>query len=140
MEAATNLHGEAEQTANQSRSAAIALPSTVSALMDQKKTSNQRTLNDHVEAIHLSLYEDEKYRGFIDTVYNEQAVEGSLMADDFQAATMIREKAKEVGDASVFHQNLATLVKSLSVVLRRYGISRKERREALVGGGFVPHF
>lgn len=129
MQTIENLQGAAEEN-SADKGTAIALPRTVSALMEQKKTSNQRTLNDHVESIHLSLYEDAEYQQLIDAVYPEQAVEGSLIADDLEAARMIREKARAIGDLTVANQKLATLVKSLGVVLRRFGIGRKERRES----------
>ena len=140
MEAVDTLQGEAEEkpttereveeTTTESKSTSISLPLTVHALMEQRKSKNQRTLNDHVEALHLSLYEDEEYQQFIEAVYSEQAVEGSLIADDLEAARMIRDKARSIGDMTVGKQKLATLVKAMNVVLRRFGISRKERREA----------
>jgi len=132
MEAAENveqMHTEESEKATDAGSS-IALPRTVSALMEQKKTKNQRTLNDHIESIHLSLYEEEEYQKLLDAVYSEQAVEGSLIADDFEAARMIREKARSIGDKTVTIQKLATIVKAMNVVMRRYGIGRKERREA----------
>jgi hypothetical protein len=70
-------------------------------------------------------------------VYDEQAVEGSLAADNIEAARMIREKAKTIEDHSLAHEKLATISKSLGVVLRRYHLSRKERRQ-IVDGQVVP--
>ena len=66
----------------------------------------------------------------LDAVHNSDAQEGSLIADDFEAARMIRDKANDIGNAYVASKNLTTLKNSLSVVLRRYGISRKERRQS----------
>ena len=107
----------------------IALPPTVAALMAQKKSGKQRTLNDMVEGHHLKLYEDAKYRGYLDATVGSDSKEGSLIADDMMAALMIREQASEAGDVLVAKKNLATIRTSLHVVLRRYGISRKERRD-----------
>ena len=50
-------------------------------------------LNDMVEEIHTKCYENEKYRAYLDGVWDEQCVEGSLAADNFKAAEMIRERA-----------------------------------------------
>jgi len=111
------------------RTANIALPSTVSALIEQRKTKTRQTLNDQVESVHMQLWANESYRKLLDAVYPEMAVEGSLVADDFEAARMIRNEASEIGSAYVASQKLDTLRKALGVVLRRYSISRKERRE-----------
>ncbi|MCB1773569.1 MAG: hypothetical protein KDI88_08120 [Gammaproteobacteria bacterium] len=108
----------------------IALPPTVSDLIEQRKSKTKKTLHDQVEDLHLSLWENAAYQALLDAVYPEQAIEGSLFADDFEAARMIREAAKKKGNAYVAGQKLETLRKSLSVVLRRYGISRKERRDS----------
>jgi hypothetical protein len=91
------------------------------------------TLNDLVDDIHHLLVRDERYRAFLHAVYDEQAVEGSLAVDDVMAAEMIREKAKEIGSTEVARQKLATISKALHVVLRRYGLSRKERRDRIRG-------
>ncbi len=48
-------------------------------------------------------------------------------ADNARAATIIRAKAAETGNA-LAHEKLADIVKALGVVLRRYGVSRNQRR------------
>jgi hypothetical protein len=113
------------------------LPATTSQFLERRKLKAERTLNDHVETIHLKLYDDPTYHSFLEAVYDEQAVEGSLAADNIEAARMIREKASKDGDLVVTRQKYATISKSLSVVLRRYGASRKERRN-MIGGEVVP--
>lgn len=95
------------------------------------------TLNDQVEALHTTLYDDESYVKLLDAVYDEQAVEGSLSADNTIAAQRIREAAKKGGIVDVAEAKLATISKALGVVLRRYGASRKDRRN-MVGGTVVP--
>ena len=112
------------------RGTEIALPVTVASLIEQRKSKTKRTLNDLVDDIHLQLYEDADYRRYIDAVMNSQAAEGSLICDDIAASYMIRDKARELGSKYVASQNTATLRTALQVVLRRYGISRKERRES----------
>lgn len=94
----------------------------------------QRTLNDEVEALHRPLVgESPEYRRLLRAVYDEQAVEGSLAADNLEAARMIREKAKTIDGNEVADEKLATIAKSLNIVLRRYHSSRRERRNTLEG-------
>jgi len=114
------------------------LPETAGEFLAHRKLKGRRTLNDQVEDVHLALYDsDEGYRNFLYAVYDEQAVEGSLAADNFKAAELIREKAKKMGYEELGRQKLATITKALGVVLRRYGFSRKERRDT-IGGEIVP--
>ena len=110
------------------------LPATRQDMIAQRKGEMIRTLNDHVEDAHLALYDNEQYQRFLDAVYDEDAVEGSLAADNLEAARMIREHAREGNrDAYVADKKLATLSKALGVVLRRYGMSRKERSRMIDG-------
>jgi len=112
-----------------STSTSVALPPTVADLIEQKKTRKSRTLNDMIDDVHLHLWENPEYRSFLDAVHREDAVEGDLFCDDIRASEMIREQARKEGNRYVAEKNLATIRKSLLVVLRRYGISRRERRE-----------
>ena len=132
MEAAENLHDEAEEN-NESKISSVALPSTVAEFMEQKKTKSLQTLNDHVERLHLSLYEDPAYMRLLEAVDSSDTVEGSIIADDLEAARMIRERAAATGDMVVIKKKLVSISKALCVVLRRYEMSRKERRERVAG-------
>jgi hypothetical protein len=97
----------------------------------------ERSLNDLVEDIHRILVnEDSNYRGYLRAVRDAQAKEGSLSADNIMAAQLIRQKAVVMG-TEVANEKLATIVMSLGVVLRRYNVSRKQRRN-LLGGTVVP--
>lgn len=103
-----------------------------------------RTLNDHVEDVHCSLLvsdeDGERYRSLLDAVYDEDAVEGSLSVDQTLAAQMIRSYASDQNSKHVLAaKKIATIAKSLNVVLRRYNASRTERRNT-VGGVVVPGF
>lgn len=95
----------------------------------------ERTINDFVEDVHVQLLEDEDlsddYRKLLYACWDSQTVEGSLATDNVLAAIMIREKAGP--SSSLAEEKLATIVKSLGVVLRRYGASRKQRRDMLEG-------
>lgn len=92
-----------------------------------RQIKSKQTINDMVESFHMSLIGDEVYVRLFDGVYNEQAVEGSLVADDLIAAQRIREAALKAKSA-LANEKLATIVKALRVVLKRYGMSRYQRR------------
>jgi hypothetical protein len=89
-------------------------------------------LNDLVDEILQSLWDNTDFRRLLYATYDEQAVEGSLSTDNVEAARMIREKAAEIG-SNVQKEKLHTIVKSLNVVLRRYNKSRKARRQTVHG-------
>lgn len=92
-----------------------------------------RTLNDRVEDFYLLLVEnDEEFMRYLNAVWDEQAVEGSIAVDEVMAAQIIRRKAVEMG-SDLGRENLTTLIRSLNVVLRRYGLGRMERRHTLGG-------
>jgi hypothetical protein len=115
-------------------------PSELPATIDdwQRFLKTERTINDYVEDIHRQLVENPQYRSYLYACWDEQAVEGSLSADNTMAAKMIRDKAIELDvEHLLSREKLATISKSLGVVLRRYHSSRKERRQ-LVGGEIVP--
>lgn len=96
-----------------------------------RKIKEKRTINDMVEDAHLALFaSDPEYPPLLDAVYDEQAVEGSLSADNIVAAQKIREWGH---DTSLVKEKLATISKALNVVLRRYEFSRKERRNTVHG-------
>lgn len=113
----------------------IPLPATTQDLVAMRKSMRERTLNDHVEDVHVTLWDDPAYHRALEAVYDEDAVEGSLAADNFLAAMMIRDYARDKKLPFLMDKKLATIVKALNVVLKRYGISRKER--AVTIGGTV---
>ncbi len=112
----------------------IPLPRTRVEFEKRRSVQPRLTLNDHINAIHSELWEqDENYMEYLDAVYDSEAVEGSLAADNIKAAEVIREYAKDNGVKAISNKKLATIVKSLNVVLRRYHASRKERATTLEG-------
>ncbi|MBX8688675.1 hypothetical protein GO011_14665 [Mycobacterium sp. 20091114027_K0903767] len=96
-----------------------------------------RTLNDYVEDVFLVLYRDDHpdFKALLDACSDEDAVEGSMLADDYLAARMIRDAAP--AGSPIKSKKLATIRHALKVVMRRYGVSRRERRELL--GGTIDH-
>ena len=112
------------------------LPVTVNELLKHRLLTTARSLNDTVEEVVVALYEHDDFRAFINAVYDEQAVEGSLAADNIMAAEMIRAKATKLGYVELSKEKLATIAKALGVILRRYGYSRKDRRNT-VGGQVI---
>ena len=104
----------------------------------QRKLKVDRTLNDLVEDIHRMLVEKPEYVAYLNAIYDEQAIEGSLSADNVMAAMAIRNRAREIEGNEVAKEKLATISKALGVVLRRYGASRKERRYSVGGETMQP--
>jgi hypothetical protein len=121
------------------RVSAPALPSTVSDLLAQRKTLRTRTLNDDVDEIHLKLWEDDDYRKLFAPIWREETVEGSFIADDLCAAMRIRDFATDAKLPIARQAKLAAIVRSLHVVTRRYGISRKERQNLIDGETVAPN-
>ena len=103
----------------------------------QRKLKARRTLNDLVEDVHRILVEDPNYLRLLDAVYDDEAVEGSLAADNLEAAAMIRDRAVKLGMTELADKKKATIAKALGVVLKRYELSRTERRNT-VDGKVVP--
>ena len=113
------------------------LPISTQDLLSMRKKMQERTLNDHVDDIHVALWENPAYHTALEAVDDADAVEGSLAADNFLASTMIRDHARETANHHIKDKKLATIVKALNVVLRRYGIDRKTRA-ATIDGVLVP--
>ena len=117
------------------------LPSTTQGLMARRRHKDIRSLIDETEEVHQVLWEEQEYRKYFNAAYNDQAVEGSLAADDFMAVSMVRAKAQEMGIQSVATVKIHDLTIALHRVAGRYeGLTRKERR-AVVNGGrtTAPH-
>jgi hypothetical protein len=104
-------------------------------MLKLRKGAEKRTLNDYVDDIHKALWDnDEKYRRLLDAVYDEDAVEGSLAIDNAKAAEIIRDWATEGKRVPyIADKKLATIVKALNTVLRRYKMTRKERAHTMAG-------
>lgn len=113
------------------------LPATQDDLLARKTMMAQKNLNDEVDEIHFALWSDQSYQDYLDAVYDEQAIEGSLAFDDSEAARAIRTYAQmdanRVRYPRTAREKLAIIAKALHVVLRRYHISRKERRMTIGG-------
>lgn len=104
----------------------VPLPATRSEL--SRKSLRSKTINDFVEDVFLELFEvDEEYMALIDGVSNADSVEGNTLDDDVRAAEIIRAKAPM--GSPLKGKKTAAIRYAHGVVLRRYGISRKERRE-----------
>jgi hypothetical protein len=112
--------------------------------IDYDKLRIARTMNDHVEFVFMELYPEEKFRNLLQAVWPEDSVNGTLELDDAEAAAMIQEgalfSASETIRRLVGRADRKTVVKALKVVMRRYGISRTQRRKVLAndGGRIIP--
>jgi len=125
-----------EDTSLSVRPAPPPLPATTEDLLARRRHRDTRSLIDDTEEVHQALWEDPNYRKYFNAGYNDQAVEGSTAADDFMAVSMVRAKAQEMGTQSVATAKIHDLVLALHRVAGRYeGLSRKERRAMVNGGG-----
>jgi hypothetical protein len=109
------------------------LPATVEDMQSKRVVKPTITLNDMVEEVHFRLYPNPDYAALLNAVWDSEAVEGSLAADNYKAADMIREEAKRQGNTVLSTKNWATIAKSLGVVLRRFESDRKTRRQTVHG-------
>jgi hypothetical protein len=105
------------------------------------KSGLKRTLNDEVQMVHEALINNtklyDKYISFLRPVTDKESAEGWLAFEDIGAAQMIKDYAAANGHPRVASQNLAVIAGALDVVLRRFGMSRKQRRFT-VDGTVVP--
>jgi hypothetical protein len=112
-----------------SRPVAASLPATASEFAAAYSLKRATTLHDMVEQIVRVLIDDPTFRKLIEAVYDEDTVEGSTYLDDAEAARMIRQYAADHDAPSlVMEAKLKTLIRSLTVVLRRFNNSRADRR------------
>lgn len=114
------------------------LPATVQDLLNQRRSATSMTLNDYVDLVHVQLWPKPAYQSLLLACYDEDAVEGSLTADNIEASRMIRDFSRENDRPEVAGKKLATISKALNIVMRRYRIARKERA-LTIGGVFMPN-
>lgn len=94
-------------------------------------------IHDHVEPLFINLWDEEEFRQYFNGVYDSDCAEGSIKADEHMAAMRVRESAIEAGDHFLAKKNIATIVKSLHVVMNRFGLNRSQRRQ-MVGDQRIP--
>ena len=109
------------------------LPATAEEFLAHRKSKAGRTLNDAVEANILDVVNggNAEFHKLINGTHNEHAVEGSINADNFMAAKMLRDHASEKGDSLVANTDLTSVVRAMGVALRRYGLDRTTRRKSV---------
>jgi hypothetical protein len=113
-----------------------ALPATKDAFLLHRKLKGAMSINDQVEENALNLVNGggpdcDRYLKLLNAVYKEDAVEGSLRADNYAAAIMLRQIARDNGVTAIGEAPLEKVVQAQGVFLRRYGLSRTERRKSV---------
>lgn len=108
--------------------ARIRLPATRTELLAQSEPIRPQTLYYGVSEIHLALYEDPDYQQYLNAYTRDQAVEGSIAADEFTAARIIRDYAVEHSMIMVQSATLVDIVRAHRRAMVDGHISRKERR------------
>lgn len=110
------------------------LPATVAELAALRKSTRTRNLNDEVDDINEKLWEDKDYRKWFEALWASDTIEGSFHDDDHEAARMVREYAKQNHYPIAANAKIASIMRSLWVVHRRFtGMSRKERQQSVRG-------
>jgi hypothetical protein len=90
-----------------------------------------------------ALFDDTSERGaqfrlLLEGFINPDTVEGTTRLDDAEAARMMREHAREVGDDYFGRKNLATTIYALRIIMDKDGINRSKLREQWkISGGAV---
>lgn len=112
------------------------LPANAAEYLEQRVNKTERSFNDYVDDVHLQLAGTPEYDKYLRACWDVQAVEGSLVADLLEAATLIRSKAKSLNIVQVMNEKKATIGKGLRVVQRRYNTDPKTRRN-MIGGKVV---
>jgi hypothetical protein len=112
------------------------LPATKSDLSALLRYKQRKTIIDYVMEINETLWEDPEYQKYLEAIFDEQAVTGSVDTDHFVAAQMIKAKAREMGMVQLQNEKEWAIVKALRRVLGRYEkMSLQERREIAMGTG-----
>jgi DNA replicative helicase MCM subunit Mcm2 (Cdc46/Mcm family) len=119
---------------NRQQALATPFPRTQSQMLALRRIKARKSINDLFEDAYLVMIEtDDIYIRLLDAIYDSQAVEGSLSIDNVKAAERVRNYAIEHNIAALKDEKLATLVKVQGVVVRRYGMDRKHRRQTIGG-------
>lgn len=102
------------------------LPQTAIELANRNVSLKARTLFDDVNDAHLRSWDDPNYRRWFGAIHPSQTIEGAFVADDYQAATMLRDFAKLNRLPILADAKLAAIVYALHWICRRYNMSRQQ--------------
>lgn len=122
-------------TTNVTKPRLSTLPSTHAELMGRRQLTSERTFNDSIEEAFKALWDDPErggnFRKHLDALYADEAVTGDLFMDDIKAAEMLQSFAEIRKQVEISNAKLKKVHRAMSVVLRRFGLTRKQRREHL---------
>ena len=95
-----------------------------------RKSLAPKSLIDQVDELFGKLWdESEEFRALQEALFDDDAVEGSLRADDFKGALLMRDWVAEGHPVKV--KKLEPLARALRYARKRWGISRKTRLQQL---------
>jgi hypothetical protein len=105
------------------------LPATVEEFKARRLVPFTKPFLPAIEAYVIKLYPDPLFRRLSEAAFPEDALEGSLPADNFARAMMLREAAREADDDQVGSADLAKISRTIgAVMMLKYGFSRRKRR------------
>ena len=110
------------------------LPTSIAELESRRKSTSTRNLNDDVDDINGRLWPNREYRKWFEALWPSDTIEGTFHHDEQEAARMVRDYARSNHYPIAANAKLASIMRSINVVHRRFhGMSRKERQHS-VGG------
>jgi hypothetical protein len=104
------------------------LPTNMDEALAHRRVETRLTINDQVDQIYRQICFQKEYQRLIFGIYDEQATDGRLEWDDYKAAVFIKNYAKDNGMPEVANESLTVIDRAHQTVLRRWGQSRKMRR------------
>ena len=102
-----------------------ALPNTKAGMLAERLNKSAANLHDMVEQVLLDNMDDPKLEGYLKPWEDAQSVTGKCMYDDFKAAERLQELSK--GNPLITDVKTTVILKSMTVVLRRFGQTRRQR-------------
>lgn len=107
----------------------LSLPATSADL--KRRSRRNLTTADYIEesGVFPKLYDTPEFKRLLDAVTNREAAEGSIWADDFTAALMIRNAAPE--ESPLKDMDGEEVARGLRVFLKRWNLGRQQRLVAI---------
>jgi hypothetical protein len=110
------------------------LPATVDEFRALRIVPLRKSLLIEVEKYFLELYSNPLFQRLAEAVTPVDSVEGSPRADTQEMARMIRDEARARSDDFVGNRQLVDIAKMVNLVMKKYQMSRRERRDAYLAG------
>ena len=110
-----------------------ALPTTAADFLTHRKSKAGLSNIDRAEALLLAIVNggNDMFQKYIEAVYDQQSVEGSIKIDHTVASQIMRQHAIETGDTIFGALNLKEVGHNLNAALKRFSLDRTTRRKSV---------